>query len=65
MDTLLYRSGAGALKTDGEFECAGTYDKPLRLGGYRLWVNPGDGLLYLKSSAPSSATDGTVVGSQS
>ena len=64
-DTNLYRGAANLLKTDDGFQCAGTYDLPLRLGDYRLWVNPGDGKLYIKATAPSSATDGTVVGSQS
>lgn len=65
VDTVLYRSAANALKTDDGFELPGTYDLPLRLGAYRLWVNPGDGKLYIKASAPSSAADGTVVGAQS
>lgn len=42
----------------------GTYDVPLKLGDYRIWVNSGDGKLYIKSSQPNNATDGTVVGSQ-
>ena len=36
---------------------------PVRLGGFYLWVD-GSGRLRIKSSAPASATDGTVVGAQ-
>lgn len=36
---------------------------PLRLGNFHLWVD-GTGNLRIKSSAPSSATDGIVVGTQ-
>lgn len=36
---------------------------PLRLGGYYLWVDS-SGRLRIKSSAPTSDTDGTVVGTQ-
>jgi hypothetical protein len=39
-------------------------DKPLRLGDYRLWID-GSGRLRMKRGAPTSDTDGTVVGSQS
>lgn len=43
----------------------GTYNGGhLVLGSYHLWVD-GTGDLRIKSGAPSSATDGTVVGSQS
>jgi hypothetical protein len=64
LDTNLYRSAANLLKTDDSFELPGTYLLPLKLGTYRLWVNPGDGKLYINSSAPANATDGTIVGSQ-
>lgn len=37
---------------------------PLRLGAYYLWVDA-TGDLRIKDSAPSSATDGVVVGTQS
>lgn len=65
-DTVLSRGaanrldlGAGdSLKVDGTWN-GGT----ILLGGYRLWVD-GSGLLRIKSSAPSSDTDGTVVGAQ-
>ncbi len=36
----------------------------LCLGGYHIWVDT-SGRLRIKSSAPSSATDGTIVGTQS
>jgi hypothetical protein len=36
----------------------------LYLGGYALWVD-GSGRLRIKSGAPSSDTDGTIVGLQS
>jgi hypothetical protein len=64
IDTTLYRSAANLLKTDDSFELPGTYLLPLKLGTYRLWVNPGDGKLYIKDGAPANATDGTIVGSQ-
>ena len=65
VDTNLYRDGVGRLRTDGTFMLPGTYLLPLRLGSYRLWVDPGTDKLYIKNGAPSSATDGTVVGTQS
>lgn len=37
---------------------------PVRLGAYRLWVD-GSGRLRIKNSAPTSDTDGTIVGTQS
>jgi len=36
---------------------------PLNLGGYRLWVDS-SGRLRIKNGAPTSDTDGTVVGTQ-
>jgi hypothetical protein len=36
----------------------------LTQGTYRYWTNPGDGKFYVKSGVPTSATDGTVVGTQ-
>lgn len=41
----------------------GTWTAPLVLGTHRLWVD-GTGDLRIKASAPTSATDGTVVGTQ-
>jgi hypothetical protein len=37
---------------------------PMRMGTFYLWVD-GSGRLRIKSGAPSSDTDGTVVGTQS
>lgn len=39
------------------------YTVPFRIGAYRLWVDT-TGDLRIKSSAPTSDTDGTVVGTQ-
>jgi hypothetical protein len=39
------------------------YTRPMYLGSYALWV-ASNGKLYIKSGAPSSDTDGTVVGTQ-
>ncbi len=41
----------------------GTWQTTLQLGSYHLWVD-GSGNLRIKSSAPTSGTDGTVVGTQ-
>ena len=37
--------------------------KPMRLGTYYLWID-GTGRLRIKPSAPTSITDGTVIGTQ-
>lgn len=37
----------------------------LDLGGYRIWVNTGNGKAYIRSGQPSSASDGTIIGTQS
>jgi len=43
---------------------AGAYNGPhLVLGAYHLWVSSG-GKLYVKSGAPTTDTDGTIVGTQ-
>jgi len=42
----------------------GSWQAPMLLGAYRLWVDA-TGDLRIKSSAPTSDTDGTVVGTQS
>lgn len=42
----------------------GTWQAPLQLGPNRLWVDS-TGDLRVKTSDPTSDTDGTVVGSQS
>lgn len=64
-DTNIYRDAANLLKTDDVFQAGdGTYNGGhLRLGEYRLWVD-GSGNLRIKSGSPSSATDGTIVGTQ-
>jgi len=36
----------------------------MRFGAYRVWVNPGDGKLYINSADPTTPTNGTVVGTQ-
>ena len=58
--------GGGAQPTmAGAASYGGTYNQPhLCLGVYHLWID-GSGRLRVKSSAPTSATDGTVVGTQS
>lgn len=46
----------------GEFLMAGTWDKPLRLGVWRIWVDQATGRLYNKNAAPTNATDGNPIG---
>lgn len=41
----------------------GSFSEPFRLGTYRLWVDS-SGRLRIKSTAPTSDTDGTIVGTQ-
>lgn len=41
----------------------GTWERPMRLGDGRLWVDS-TGDLRIKTSNPTSDTDGTVVGTQ-
>lgn len=68
-DVELLREGSGLLATPDQFQVArGTaaaslYTKAFRIGGYYLWPDS-SGVLRIKSSAPSSETDGTVVGTQ-
>jgi hypothetical protein len=40
----------------------GTWENPIMLNGAYLWVDSGK--LYIKTSAPTTSTDGTVVGTQ-
>jgi hypothetical protein len=40
----------------------GTWENPIMLNGAYLWVTTGK--LYIKTSAPTTSTDGTVVGTQ-
>jgi hypothetical protein len=42
----------------------GASDNGLKLGNYRIWVDP-SGKLRIKNGEPVNATDGTVVGAQS
>jgi hypothetical protein len=49
----------GQVSSDGAWN-----GSPLRLGSYRLWIDS-SGRLRVKSSAPTSDTDGTIVGTQS
>lgn len=55
---LLNPSGGEVMVGRGEWAF------PVRLGSYRLWVDA-SGKLRIKSSAPTSDTDGTIVGTQS
>lgn len=63
-------AGNGTINFDGtNYQFAGSsgatgYQKPLYLGSYALWVDS-TGDLRIKSSAPTSDTDGTIVGTQS
>lgn len=65
-DTRLYRvfpDTAGMAPGDS-FYVEGTWSGGhFRMGNYRLWVD-GSGQLRIKSGAPASDTDGTIVGSQ-
>jgi len=46
------------------YNAGGTQLAIMRFGAYRLWVNPGDGKLYISGSDPATPTSGTVVGTQ-
>lgn len=53
-----------SMGTGDSFAVDGTWNGgTIRLGAYRLWVDAA-GALRIKSGAPSSDTDGTVVGTQ-
>lgn len=54
--------GTGAYTFTGSSGATG-YTKPLYLGAYALWVDSA-GALRIKNGAPTSDTDGTVVGTQ-
>ena len=65
--TVFNVAGNGTLDTGdtGDIICAGTWDGGhVVLGAYHLWVDA-TGDLRIKSGDPSSATDGTIVGTQS
>jgi hypothetical protein len=42
----------------------GSHVAVMHFGAHRLWINPVNGKLYVKSSDPEHLTDGTVVGLQ-
>jgi hypothetical protein len=46
-------------------DAGGTQLAIMRFGAYRLWVNPGNGKLYINGADPTTPTNGTVVGTQS
>lgn len=49
----------------GDNTTGGAWDKPhITMGAYHIWIDT-SGRLRIKNSAPSSDTDGTVVGAQS
>jgi hypothetical protein len=61
--TFVFDSGNGFItqNTSG----TATYESGYwNQGTYRYWTNTGDGKFYVKNGVPSSATDGTVVGTQ-
>lgn len=47
-----------------EFRTQGTWEDPMALGGQFLWVDS-TGDLRINATAPTSDTDGTIVGTQS
>lgn len=64
-DVSLVRSAAARWGVVGDFNLAGAFDSGrLMLGAYYLWVDA-TGDLRIKSGAPTSDTDGTIVGTQS
>ena len=66
-DTLMSRTGVGliTMATGDSFGITdGTWNGGnFRMGAYYLWVD-GSGRLRIKSGAPASDTDGTIVGTQ-
>lgn len=64
-DVILRRNSASRLSTNAELRLeTGDYTQPLIFGTYRVWVETATGNLRIKSSAPVSDSDGTVVGTQ-
>jgi hypothetical protein len=65
--TAYIKGAANVISTSGSttlFDVGANWDgRHLLLGGYHLWVD-GTGVLRIKFGAPTSATDGTVVGTQ-
>lgn len=65
-DTTLSRTDANVLSmgSGDSFALDGTWNGGhLRMGDHRLWVD-GSGNLRIKNGAPSSSTDGAIVGTQ-
>lgn len=63
VDTAIYRSAAGVVRSTGSIAAAGSAwnSGHLILGNYHLWVDAG-GSLRMKNGAPTSDSDGAVVG---
>lgn len=57
-------SGGSFISASESYNGSPQAGPPVYLGAYALWVD-GSGRLRIKSGAPSSSTDGTVVGTQS
>jgi hypothetical protein len=55
--------GAGNRRPGGEFGREVDWEDPIWIGGFTQWID-GAGNLRINSGAPSSDTDGTVVGTQ-
>lgn len=63
-DAILRRNATGRLSTNAEFRLeTGDWTQPLIFGTYRVWVDA-SGLMRINGAAPSSDSDGTVVGTQ-
>ncbi|MES2958512.1 MAG: hypothetical protein V4792_10000 [Pseudomonadota bacterium] len=64
-DYELIMDGSGHNLILNNFSGNSTWDAAhLVLGTYHIWVDTGSGKLYIKNGPPGSATDGTVVGTQ-
>jgi hypothetical protein len=61
--TMQFTSFANAFQWK-KIDASGTNLAVMMFGGYRLWISPTNGKLYLKSSDPTTHDDGTVVGTQ-
>lgn len=64
-----YTAGGGIAFSGSDYTLTGAggatgYQKPLYLGVYAIWVDSA-GKLRIKSGAPASDTDGTIIGTQS
>jgi len=69
--SFLRRTGVDTVAVSGKFDPTGNFiigdtwnGNHFIMGGYHIWVD-GSGKLRIKSGAPSSDTDGTIVGTQS